>query len=117
MSDEGSSDGERDEGDEEEGEEEEEVIRVLEWKPTGLQRPLGEWEKHTTVGRLNIYLASVFNSVLSPHHFSPLPFSLTHSHTPLPSLSLSSPPLLSRIFTLPLLQKGDWFKTDGQDGI
>ena len=26
-----------------------EAIRVLGWEPKGSHRPLGEWEKHTTV--------------------------------------------------------------------
>lgn len=26
-----------------------EGVRVLGWEPHGLHRPLGEWEKHTTV--------------------------------------------------------------------
>ena len=29
--------------------EESAVVRVLGWEPKGSQRPLGEWEKHTTV--------------------------------------------------------------------
>lgn len=30
-------------------EEEEEVVRVVGWEPRPSHRPLGEWEKHTTV--------------------------------------------------------------------
>ena len=48
SSDESSSDGVSD-NDDGVSDNEEEEVRVLEWKPTGLQRALGEWEKHTTV--------------------------------------------------------------------
>lgn len=34
---------------EEEVREEEGDVRVLDWQPTGLDRALGEWEKHTSV--------------------------------------------------------------------
>lgn len=47
SSDESSSDGVSD-NDDGVSDNEEEEVRVLEWKPTGLQRALGEWEKHTT---------------------------------------------------------------------
>lgn len=40
-----SSDSEEGEGEGEEG-----GVRVVGWTPSGAQRALGEWEKHTTVG-------------------------------------------------------------------
>ena len=49
-----SSESSSSESEEEEEEEEEEVVVgreevVVEWTPSGAQRALGDWEKHTTV--------------------------------------------------------------------
>lgn len=49
----------------EEGEEEEEMegdVRVLGWQPKGAKRPLGEWEKHTTVRQTLISDNDIFNT-------------------------------------------------------
>lgn len=41
--------------DEEEGQEgEEEVVGVIEWRPTGPDYALGDWEKHTTVWQASL---------------------------------------------------------------
>ena len=37
-----------------------ESVRVLGWEPRGSHRPLGEWEKHTTVRKIQ---KNVFNSL------------------------------------------------------
>ena len=42
-----------DSGEDVEGEEGEEEV-VVEWTPSGAQRMLGEWEKHTTVSTWNV---------------------------------------------------------------
>lgn len=43
-------------------------MRILEWKPTGAQQALGEWEKYTTVSLYVSYLCSLGYRITSVHY-------------------------------------------------